>query len=204
MESAGHPGDLPPADMTATAFGKEMRRPVMDDAMPRQAVAERNTPGVLPTSGDNALASAMMPLAPPTAVSSPPPALLHMWARSYLIWGGDSSDTSHRRTVASTFGIASTISSQRPTPDGMLPCTTSSLHWLMQLSLRSQSQCQGPTAGKSEFYYSLGDAFNCTSLNGKRRFYYLLGDAVNCTSFDGIFYSLLPPCYRGCPSIPCW
>jgi hypothetical protein len=59
-------------------------------------------------------------------------------------------------------------------------------------------------AGKSKFYYSLGDAVNCTSLDGKSGFYYLLGDAVNCTSFDGILYSLLPPRYRGCPSIPCW
>jgi hypothetical protein len=34
MELAGHPRDLPPADMTATAFGKETRRPVTDDTTP--------------------------------------------------------------------------------------------------------------------------------------------------------------------------
>ncbi len=35
MELAGHPRDSSPVDMTATAFGKETRRPVMDDATPQ-------------------------------------------------------------------------------------------------------------------------------------------------------------------------
>jgi hypothetical protein len=73
MESAGHPRDSPPGDMTATAFSKETRHPVTDDTTPRRAVAKRNTQGVFPTSGDNPSAPGMMPLAPPTAVSSTPP-----------------------------------------------------------------------------------------------------------------------------------
>jgi hypothetical protein len=51
-EADGRTRALPPTDMTANAIGEDTQCLVTDDATPRQVVAERNTPGMLPTSDD--------------------------------------------------------------------------------------------------------------------------------------------------------
>ena len=54
-EADGRTRALPPTDMTAKAIGEDTQRPMTDDATPRRVVAERNTPGMLPTSDDTSL-----------------------------------------------------------------------------------------------------------------------------------------------------
>ncbi len=138
-EAAGHTRNSTAANMATMVFVEDTWCKEMAGAAHHRAVAKCDTALVLPTSGDNALAPMMMPLATPMAVLSSPPALLHMWARSYRILRGGSCDTSRHCTVAPTFGGASIIRSRRPTPDGMLPRKTSLLHWLTQSSLSAQS-----------------------------------------------------------------
>jgi hypothetical protein len=49
--------------MTAKAIGEDTQCPVTDDATPRRVVAERNNPGMWPTSEDTALSPELTPAA---------------------------------------------------------------------------------------------------------------------------------------------
>jgi hypothetical protein len=72
-EAAGRTRNLTAANMATMVFVEDMRRKEMAGAAHHWAVAECNTALVLPTSGDNASALTMMPLATPMAVLSSPP-----------------------------------------------------------------------------------------------------------------------------------
>ena len=93
-EADGRTRALPPTDMTAKAIGdgEDTQCLVTDDATPRRVVAERNTPGMWPTSDDTSSSPELMPAATLTESlsSSPRPTmyvggLLCMLARSSLI-----------------------------------------------------------------------------------------------------------------------
>jgi hypothetical protein len=72
-EAAGHTRNSTAANMATTVFVEDTRRKEMAGTAHHQAVAKCNTALVLPTSGNNALAPTMMPLATPMAVLSYPP-----------------------------------------------------------------------------------------------------------------------------------
>jgi hypothetical protein len=74
-EADGRTRALPPTDMTAKAIGdgEDTQCLVTDDATPRQVVAERNTPGMLPTSDDTSSSPELTPAATLTkSLSSSP------------------------------------------------------------------------------------------------------------------------------------
>jgi hypothetical protein len=72
-EADGRTRALPPTDMTAKAIGEDTQCLVTDDATPRRVVAERNTPGMLPTSDDTSSSPELTPAATLTeSLSSSP------------------------------------------------------------------------------------------------------------------------------------
>ncbi len=72
-EAAGHTRNLTAADMATTVFVEDTQHEEMAGAAHHRAVAKCDTALVLPTSGDNALAPMMMPLATLMAMLSSPP-----------------------------------------------------------------------------------------------------------------------------------
>jgi hypothetical protein len=72
-EADGCTRALPPTDMPAKAIGKDTQRTVTDEATPRRVVAERNTPGMWPTSDDTTSSPELTPAATLTeSLSSSP------------------------------------------------------------------------------------------------------------------------------------
>ena len=79
IEADGRTWALPPTDMPATAIGEDTQHTATDDATPRRVVAERNTPGMLPTLDDTSSSLELTPAAILTESLSSPP-----WPTTYV------------------------------------------------------------------------------------------------------------------------
>ena len=167
-EADGRTRALPPTDMPATAIGEDTQRTATDDAIPLRVVAERNTPGMLPTL-DYTSSSPELTLAATlteSLSSSPRPTTYVGVVLSNM------GERAHATPLAVT---PSPQSSAEPQP-------LAAVGLVMRLFHPTLSQRWGDFNADYSFTYPVGASDVPSSL----------GVVIDLTFLDDVFYSLQP------------